>query len=637
MPEPMKKKLFFAITKVDEAKREVHGRITEEVVDKSQEIFDYDTSKAYFAKWSDGIAKATGGKSYGNVRLMHQPVAVGKLLELIFDDAAKAIDCVCKVTDDKAWNDVLEGVLTGFSMGGAYVKRWADKALKGVTRFTADPAEVSLVDNPCVPTAHFSVIKANGMTEEVPFKIWEPTVAEVAAEAEVIAKAKGGAWGDHMDAAKASLIEKRSGLIDPDAPEPEPVAEEPTEAEKAAGAAPLAPDDPAVNESPADEAAAAAADAANTLGNTAATEKGAAAEVDWNINQVFRCEVDGSVHASKAEAKKHVEALKALETTGPDVLAAAIAKAKAAAEAPATEATTAPVFKNTDELEALSKVLTQIEKDHAPTILAKGLYTVSWLARLLSELASLQRDTVWEAQSEGDGSAMPATLAALVGGIGQAVCDMAREEVAELISDMKDGDGNVIEFVLVDSDAAMVECAAAAITAIKADTALLEKAGARHSKGDMAKLQGAHDHLTALGAKCDAGNVDKTVLDELAKAAPVAEENVRLKKMIEDALPQIEALGETVAKAVGDLAKANEKIAELEKQPAPMPPIQGRIAGKTHDTAIPGQDEVSPLGAAQVVKGLIEQLGMDQVRDLVMTAALAQPMPLVMRGGAGDS
>lgn len=641
MPEPMKKKLFFAITKVDEAKREVHGRITEEVVDKSQEIFDYDTSKAYFKTWSDGIAKATSGKSYGNVRLMHQPVAVGKLLELIFDDTAKAIDCVCKVTDDKAWNDVLEGVLTGFSMGGAYIKRWADKALKGVTRFTADPAEVSLVDNPCVPTAHFSVIKANGMTEEVAFKIWEPTIGEVAMEAEVMAKAKGGAWVDFMDVAKTALLARRAGL------EEAAAVIEPTDAEKAAAtaaAAPLAPDDPAVAETPQDEAAAAGADGAQTLGNStpvadkAAGETSAPAEIDWGINQVFRAEVDGSIHTSKADAKKHVEALKVLETTGGGVLAEAIAAAKkAAAPALASDEPRAPLFKDVGELEALGKVLAQVQKDHGDQILAKGMYTVSYFAEIVAQLASLQRESAWEEQYEGDGSPIPAALAANVAALGQTLLGMAREEVAELIATLKDDKGEPVEFVLVDSDPVIVECAATALTAIKADEALMQKAGARHSKADAAKIQAAHDHLASLGAKCDAGNADKSAESPLAKAALALEENASLKKMIEDAVPQIAELGETVAKAVADLAKANLKIEELSKQPAPMPAINGRVVGKGADGSVLGADQPTPLGAAQVVKGLIETIGMDQLRDMVMSASLAQPMPLVMRGGAGDS
>ena len=62
--------LFAQIAKIDEAKHEVWGIATAEVVDKEGEIFDYESSKPYFKRWSDEIAKATDGKSLGNVREM---------------------------------------------------------------------------------------------------------------------------------------------------------------------------------------------------------------------------------------------------------------------------------------------------------------------------------------------------------------------------------------------------------------------------------------------------------------------------------------------------------------------------------------------------------------------------------------
>jgi hypothetical protein len=71
--------LFAQIQKVDEAKRLVYGRATQEVVDRSGEIFDYASSKPNFQKWSNEAVEATDGKSLGNVRAMHSNVAVGKV------------------------------------------------------------------------------------------------------------------------------------------------------------------------------------------------------------------------------------------------------------------------------------------------------------------------------------------------------------------------------------------------------------------------------------------------------------------------------------------------------------------------------------------------------------------------------
>jgi hypothetical protein len=154
--------IFAQLAKIDESRREVWGIATAEVVDKEGEIFDYETSKPYFKSWSDEIAKATDGKSLGNVREMHAPSAVGKLVALEFDDEQKQVRVGARIVDDVAWQKCTLGVYTGFSIGGAYVKTWKEGEY---TRFTANPVEISVVDNPCVPGAHFTAVKADGSSE----------------------------------------------------------------------------------------------------------------------------------------------------------------------------------------------------------------------------------------------------------------------------------------------------------------------------------------------------------------------------------------------------------------------------------------------------------------------------------------
>jgi hypothetical protein len=154
--------LFAQIAKIDESKHEVWGVATAEIVDKEGEIFDYDSSKPYFKNWSDEIAKATAGKSLGNVREMHVPSAVGKLVAIAFDDDLKQIRVGARIVDTVAWQKCMLGVYTGFSIGGAYVKSWPDGEY---VRFTANPVEISVVDNPCVPGAHFTAVKADGTCE----------------------------------------------------------------------------------------------------------------------------------------------------------------------------------------------------------------------------------------------------------------------------------------------------------------------------------------------------------------------------------------------------------------------------------------------------------------------------------------
>ena len=94
-------------------------------------------------------------------------IAAGKLTDIAFDDDAKRITVAAKIVDDDEWRKVQEGVYTGFSQGGRYVKRWADPET-GLTRYTAEPHEISLVDLPCVPDATFDVVK-NGLAEKRAF------------------------------------------------------------------------------------------------------------------------------------------------------------------------------------------------------------------------------------------------------------------------------------------------------------------------------------------------------------------------------------------------------------------------------------------------------------------------------------
>lgn len=185
-----KPNIFFRLTKVDIAKRLVEGIATAEEIDKSGEICDYESTKPYYQKWSDGIKKATDGKSLGNVREMHSNIAAGKVVDLLFDDVSKTIRVVAKVVEDSSWNKVLEGVLTGFSQGGEYVKRWKDVS-KDAMRYTAEPSEISLVDNPCLAEATFEVIKADGTSEM--HKFVQPTKA-VEPEVEQGWRAKDGSF-----------------------------------------------------------------------------------------------------------------------------------------------------------------------------------------------------------------------------------------------------------------------------------------------------------------------------------------------------------------------------------------------------------------------------------------------------------
>ena len=167
-------KIFVPITKIDAAQRLVYGVVTAEAPDVAGEVCDYASTKPLYQKWSANFASATDGKSFGNLRAMHGNVAAGKLVDIAFNDEQRRIEICGKVVDDDEWQKVEEGVYTGFSQGGRYLKRWPDPDRPSLTRYTAQPLEISLVDFPCLPEATFAVVKADGSTELRKFKIGAP-------------------------------------------------------------------------------------------------------------------------------------------------------------------------------------------------------------------------------------------------------------------------------------------------------------------------------------------------------------------------------------------------------------------------------------------------------------------------------
>lgn len=207
-------KLFAQITKVDEAKRLVIGRAVQEVPDRSDEIFDYATSKVHFEDWSKSFSDDTDGKSLGNLRAMHGKVAAGKLTGIDFHDTDKAIDISAKVVDDNEWAKVLEGVYTGFSIGGSYVGERVTEKIDGkdIKRYTAKPSEISLVDSPCIPTAKFfEVRKADGAVEKVSFRPPSLEVTgtdEQVAEFAKVVQESGKGMGDVIEILKTAFAAK---------------------------------------------------------------------------------------------------------------------------------------------------------------------------------------------------------------------------------------------------------------------------------------------------------------------------------------------------------------------------------------------------------------------------------------------
>lgn len=150
--------IHIPISKVDEEQRMVYGIATTEAIDSQGDIVDYEASKAAFSTW------------LGNIREMHQPVAVGKAVDIQFDDEARQVVIGAKISEsidgENAWIKVKEGILNGFSIGGSVSKvvketakvDGADVPVSRIVDYSL--SETSLVDNPANPEALFVMVKS---------------------------------------------------------------------------------------------------------------------------------------------------------------------------------------------------------------------------------------------------------------------------------------------------------------------------------------------------------------------------------------------------------------------------------------------------------------------------------------------
>lgn len=153
------------IGKVDQERRIVSGFATLDNIDKQNDIVDTAASLKAFETFR------------GNLREMHQPLAVGKVVSFkedrYFDPKTKKFyngvyvsAYVSKGAQD-TWEKVLDGTLTGFSIGGSIKKtddkydENLDKPVRIIKEYELH--ELSLVDNPANQFANvISIQKVNG-------------------------------------------------------------------------------------------------------------------------------------------------------------------------------------------------------------------------------------------------------------------------------------------------------------------------------------------------------------------------------------------------------------------------------------------------------------------------------------------
>ena len=159
-------RLSMPFNKVDKERRIVSGFASLDNLDKQMDIVTSEASMNAFAKFR------------GNIREMHQPLAVGKMVNFkedkYFDPESKKFykgvfvsAYVSKGAQD-TWEKVLDGTLTGFSIGGR-MNKWddaydekSDTQIRIIKEY--DLVELSLVDSPANQFANIvSVEKVDGV------------------------------------------------------------------------------------------------------------------------------------------------------------------------------------------------------------------------------------------------------------------------------------------------------------------------------------------------------------------------------------------------------------------------------------------------------------------------------------------
>ena len=160
--------IFLPLAKLDEEQRIIVARAAVEEPDRQKEIMDYDAAKTAFEEWSKQTKAASKGKSLGNVRVMHQPRVAGRVVDIRFNDKERAVDVAIKVDDASLWEMCKSGSYTGLSIGGGYARKWRDPSNPMLTRYAPSLSEISIVDRPCIPSATFQILKADGSSATRP-------------------------------------------------------------------------------------------------------------------------------------------------------------------------------------------------------------------------------------------------------------------------------------------------------------------------------------------------------------------------------------------------------------------------------------------------------------------------------------
>lgn len=161
-------KIGVPFVKVDEQRRIVSGFATLDNIDKHGDIVTAEASEKAFSSFR------------GNVREQHLPIAAGRVVnfrqqEFYDPDTERMysgvfVDAYVSTGAQDTWEKVLDGTLSGFSIGGSITKANSqyvpdlEKTIRFITEY--DLIELSLVDSPANHLANvFSITKADGVVK----------------------------------------------------------------------------------------------------------------------------------------------------------------------------------------------------------------------------------------------------------------------------------------------------------------------------------------------------------------------------------------------------------------------------------------------------------------------------------------
>ena len=491
---------------------------------------------------------------FANVREMHQPSAVGVVKEYSFDDNATNIGVY--VVDDMAWKKVKEGVYKGFSIGGRKLPGGYDPATKTISAL--DLVEISLVDRPANPEALIQMFKMEG-------GMGDNVSGEVVTLADPVAT-QANALGELLE--KWSKDPKR--LL-------ELARQEIADIEKK---------------------------------KKAEEDEGKYGDVEYADTKNKKYPIDTEEHIRAAwsyiNQEKNQKDYTAAEVEKIKDKIIAAWKKETGKDGPpsAKEDEAEKSIKLRDILKALgSKDQEQIKK---------GMYGIASFAGIIEELSWLQQSCEYEAQYEGDGSDMPAKIAAAIKVLGALLVQMAQEEVSELGT--PDGDADPLE--------TLSACIQMADTNqdIKKSLSILSlyKAGARNSAVDQERLQSAHDLLNQLGAVCSPNESDGS-RELQAGAANAANEPYSAVKS--EHTHDIHKMGGLVETLSSDISKIRKEVVKLREENDRLAKAHAALAAQpvTPKAALKvvekGQDHKSVLPNNEVAPVLKN----DGTVDVVMT------------------